>query len=263
MILQRNRSALQNNHLCRIRRKHSWRSWRAALREIITKIAGPVSTTTQPTRGITQPVGLKNMQLKPSGGGVRQAANMPHNPAGPATNNQNGVQVNISELPRADLYILFGVKGPRHTLELEQIAVKENSDDNAFFQSLKQSHKKHRGFWRYRFSVWQLTHCDFVKVRITPSICRLANNGPVQKAQSKPHNSPQPESPRRYHIRISTSSPNSRNPPYPPARIPASFLSLSFYVPALHLPRLRGATHRDVCGGADSKAEKHDRDPQQ
>jgi hypothetical protein len=172
LILQRNRSALQNNHLCKTRRKISWR---ATLKEIVTKIVGHVSTRTQPltTRGITQPLGPQNIQLKASDGGARQAANIFHNPAGPATINQSGVQVNIGELPRADVYVLFGVKGPRRTLELEQIEVKENSDDTAFFQGLTQAYRKHRGFWRYWFSIWQLTHCDFVKVRITRSIYRL------------------------------------------------------------------------------------------
>jgi hypothetical protein len=170
LILQRNRLTLRNNHLCKTRRIIPWRTtWK----EIVTKIVGPLSTRTQPltTQGIDQPLGLQNIQLRASGGGIRQAANISHNIAGPAAINQNEVQVNIGELSRADVYVLFGVKGPRRTLELEQIEVKEHSDDTAFFRSLTQAYRKHRGFSRYWFSIWQLTHCDFVKVGIThPSI---------------------------------------------------------------------------------------------
>lgn len=118
------------------------------MKEIITKIAGLVSTRTQPlaTQRVIQSVSPQNIQRKPSGGGAHQAANISHNPAGPATINQSGVPLNIGELSRAELYVLFGVKGLRRTLELEQIEVKENFDDNAFFQSLTQAYKKHRGF---------------------------------------------------------------------------------------------------------------------
>lgn len=64
-----------------------------------------------------------------------------------------------------DLFILFGVKGRRRTLELAQLNSKQYTDDGSFFDDLKKSYKELRGFWRYWFSVWRLSYCDFVKVR--------------------------------------------------------------------------------------------------
>ena len=63
-----------------------------------------------------------------------------------------------------ELYILFGVKGPRRTLELAQIDTTKCTDDDSLFSDLLTSYKSLRGFWRYWFSVWRLNHCDFVKV---------------------------------------------------------------------------------------------------
>jgi hypothetical protein len=208
------------------------------LKEIVTKIVGSVSTRTQPltTRGITQPLGPQNIQLKASGGGARQAANISHNPAGPATINQSGVQVNIGELLRADVYVLFGVKGPRRTLELEQIEVKEHSDDIAFFQSLTQAYRKHRGFWRYWFSIWQLTHCDFVKVRITRSIYRLTNNDQFIKLKANRiirHSKSLPED-ITYEYR--PRPPAAENPPILPHEFELAFSACSSKCPfsAIH-----------------------------
>ena len=161
-ILQRNRSTLQNNHLCRSRRGNPWR---VAFKRIITKVPGLSKPQASTTNEITQVIGLQSTQLKPSGGGIRRAANIPHNSAGPASSSQNEALVNINEPARANLYVLFGVKGSRRTLELEQVEVNKHSDDNSFFQSLRLAYRKHRGFWRYWFSIWQLNHCDFVKVR--------------------------------------------------------------------------------------------------
>lgn len=152
---------------------------------MITKTVGTVSTGTQPltTPGIIQSPSPQNIQLEPSGGGARQTANTPNNPAGPTTTDQSGVQVSIGELSGGP-YVLFGVKGPRRTLELEQIEVNEHSDDNTFFQSLMQAYRKHRGFWRYWFSIWQLSHCDFVKVRVYSSCYILTDNDQFLKLRA-------------------------------------------------------------------------------
>lgn len=61
--------------------------------------------------------------------------------------------------------VLFGVKGPRITLELAQIDAVKHGKDNLFFLNLREEYKQRRGRLRYWLSVWKLSHCDFVKVR--------------------------------------------------------------------------------------------------
>ena len=76
---------------------------------------------------------------------------------------QDNLSLPIAAQPN-QLFIMFGVKGPRRTLELAQIGTEEQSDDHTLFTELRNKYKILRGFWRYWFSVWRLNHCDFVKV---------------------------------------------------------------------------------------------------
>lgn len=70
-----------------------------------------------------------------------------------------------NNLTRVDkLFVLFGVKGTRRTLELAQIDTYNYASDGEFFGGLKKEYRGLRGYLRYWFSVWQLSHCDFVKV---------------------------------------------------------------------------------------------------
>ncbi|KAH6698143.1 hypothetical protein BKA61DRAFT_497437 [Leptodontidium sp. MPI-SDFR-AT-0119] len=211
LILQRNRSTFQNNHLCRARRKTSWR---AAFKGAVAKMTSPVSARTQRSelQGIIQPARLQNVQLRPSGGRIQQSIHISHNPAGSATINQNGVRVDIGELAGADLYVLFGVKGPRRTLELEQIKIKEYSNDNAFFQCLTQAYKKHRGFWRYWLSIWQLAYCDFVKFQ------KLRANRIIHHSKSLPEDIVYEYRPR---------PPTAENPPIVPHEFELAFSACS------------------------------------
>lgn len=78
-------------------------------------------------------------------------------------NPQQGIQGTTPSV-RQGLYVLFGVKGARRTLELAQIDAKSHKDDGLFFKELRMHYKQLRGFWRRWFSVWRLKHCDFVKV---------------------------------------------------------------------------------------------------
>lgn len=61
--------------------------------------------------------------------------------------------------------VLFGIKGPRITLELAQIDAVKHGTDNLFFLNLREEYKQRRGRLRYWLSIWRLSHCDFVKVR--------------------------------------------------------------------------------------------------
>ena len=84
----------------------------------------------------------------------------------PATSSQQGPPTNITMPQLNEKVVLFGVKGARRTLELAQIDTLKHNEDEIFFQSLKKEYRKLRGVLRYWFSIWQLKHCDFVKVSI-------------------------------------------------------------------------------------------------
>lgn len=64
----------------------------------------------------------------------------------------------------SQLHILLVVQGSHRTLELDPINLKYYSSDEAFFDLLLQQNRRCRGFWKYWFSVWRLSHCDFVEV---------------------------------------------------------------------------------------------------
>lgn len=85
----------------------------------------------------------------------------------PQTTNSSSITVNASTIV-TELFVLFGVKGSRITLELAQIDVSQHknseSGDEAFFSSVRAHYKTLRGTARYWFSIWQLKYCDFVEV---------------------------------------------------------------------------------------------------
>jgi hypothetical protein len=82
----------------------------------------------------------------------------------PLLGNEQQSQTILNAATLNELLILFGVIGSRRTLELAQIDTKQYTKDGTFFHDLKKSYKEFRGFWRYWFSVWRLSYCDFVKV---------------------------------------------------------------------------------------------------
>lgn len=77
------------------------------------------------------------------------------------------------------LFVLFGVKGTRRTPELAQMNTYNYATDGEFFEDLKKEYRGLRGYLRYWFSVWQFSHCDFVKVCrwLKVSCCAYATNG--------------------------------------------------------------------------------------
>lgn len=77
-----------------------------------------------------------------------------------STRNESTIDITM---PQHNLYILFGVKGPRPTLELNHIDCTKHPNDEGMFRALREQHRHFRGFWRYWFSVWRFRYCDFVK----------------------------------------------------------------------------------------------------
>ena len=63
-------------------------------------------------------------------------------------------------------WILFAVKGWRWSLELEQIFVPSNPCDSAFFRTLRDLHRVHRGTFLHWCSPFRFVNCKSVKVRV-------------------------------------------------------------------------------------------------
>jgi hypothetical protein len=80
--------------------------------------------------------------------------------AGSMTNTNMGQRA-ISSDPR----ILFGVKGPNPAFKLEQIEIKNTTNDSNFYDELRKHYRLNRGKFRYWFSFWRLGYCEVVKVR--------------------------------------------------------------------------------------------------
>ena len=96
----------------------------------------------------------------------------PNNPAhpilGPAPGGSPDVHAGIDvPPPSSDLFVLFGVKGTRRTLELPQVHVNVYHRDPGFFLELRDQYRASQGYWRYCFSVWKFGYCDFAKVSST------------------------------------------------------------------------------------------------
>ena len=65
------------------------------------------------------------------------------------------------------LWIFFGVQGPRITLEVDQIGGNDLQSDTLFLRQLRRRHFQLRGRLRSYFSFWRLSYWEFVKVRST------------------------------------------------------------------------------------------------
>ncbi|KAK0110693.1 hypothetical protein ONS96_002294 [Cadophora gregata f. sp. sojae] len=151
----------QSLHLCAKRSRYS-----VSMYAKIMQAAGVAQSSTgtnsnhSSSNAATATTGIQLSQLGPPGPS-RPVASPPA--AGPSVSGGQGVQLNINTGTISDLFVLFGIRGSRRTLDLAQIDVSKNKEDRIFFQDLRREYRQQRGFWRYWFSVWKLRHCDFVK----------------------------------------------------------------------------------------------------
>jgi hypothetical protein len=90
-------------------------------------------------------------------GGTAMTTSNSHPAAqGPLLSNNNGYQTGIGGATLNNLFVLFGVKGSRRTLELPQIDTKKYNDDRTFFAELRNQYKNIP--WVLEISVFGL--CD-------------------------------------------------------------------------------------------------------
>lgn len=158
-FLRRRQKVYQHSHLCGIRKQeHSSMSSLAGILQAAGSAFHPgrwygSSRSSSAASGqATQPkgvIGTCSTQLPPQR---------------TATSNQPANQISIIMPKINEAYVLFGVKGTRRTLELAQINARKHTNDNAFFWDMRKQYRELRGFLRYWFSIWRLSHCDFVKV---------------------------------------------------------------------------------------------------
>ncbi|KAH8821287.1 hypothetical protein F5884DRAFT_850522 [Xylogone sp. PMI_703] len=154
-------NALQHHHLCRGRRSTSYKvsiaNW--CIKTVLGAVQPAQNWHGSPGRSSSP----RSQGAQPTPKRSNQSTNFPRQYQNNALDSQTGFQTGIGASVLKHLFILFGVKGNRRTLELAQIDVKQLHDDADFFMILRNNYRELRGFWKYWFSVWTLRHCDFVK----------------------------------------------------------------------------------------------------
>lgn len=162
MLLQNSTDSTKHNHLCRSRIPNHVKSEPTVLGRIAAACGIPTAPNT-PYGSL--PCGPQTPQrIRPGCPGAPGKSSNPADALNLEISTHQGVPVNVTASTINESFVLFGVQGCRRTLELAQINISPNTDDDVFFRNLKASYRKHRGFWRYWLSIWQMRYCDFVKV---------------------------------------------------------------------------------------------------
>ena len=186
-ILRYKISDLRPDHPCGVRRRRN--DW------ILATIVGAVKSATGSINGQTGWYGsssaASSSQAQPKTG-IGQAGRSSASQKTPLHYRPTAIQpqnpaISISMPQMSESRVLFGVKGPRRTLELAQIDTAQYNQDEAFFAQMKKEYRKHRGSLRYWLSLWQFNHCDFVQVHMLEQVsCHVnADRGEVPKIQTK------------------------------------------------------------------------------
>ncbi len=154
----------KHDHLCRLeRRQKPWNrntvldGTRYASPSIpghqsqYSSSIGPSTSQNSPTKGL-------------GGSSNDEQAQGSYTPRGYQKNQDEIADTTIDVQETMQSVILFGIKGSRVTIELAQIDTLKCGRDDLLFWTLKQQYKQRRGKLRSWLSIWQLSHCDFVKV---------------------------------------------------------------------------------------------------
>jgi hypothetical protein len=72
---------------------------------------------------------------------------------------------NQSQTRQQPRYVVFGVVEARQPSKVATIPCGEQTNDGELFRDLKRKYRDKRACWRRWLSIWQLDHCDFVKVK--------------------------------------------------------------------------------------------------
>lgn len=99
-------------------------------------------------------------------GPVSDSSSNPMQSASEVSSARDVLTQNSSRLNK-HLRVIFGVEGPRITLELDQIRDDDLQSDLLFLRKLRRRHRQLRGSLRAYFSFWRLSYWDFVKVKFS------------------------------------------------------------------------------------------------
>ncbi|KAF4631646.1 hypothetical protein G7Y89_g6486 [Cudoniella acicularis] len=163
ILLKSDMDKPKHGHLCRpriannLKFKSTVLGWIAAASSTSTG-ANPQNTSVSNVSQTPQTAQLDSSRAVSKSGSPTSAPDL-------GNNTHQGVQINVTESTNKKSFVLFGVQGGRRTLELAQINISTNTDDCIFFKDLRATYRKHRGFWRYWLSIWQMRYCDFVKFK--------------------------------------------------------------------------------------------------
>ncbi|KAF2804373.1 HET-domain-containing protein [Mytilinidion resinicola] len=84
---------------------------------------------------------------------------------GGTTSSQQPIATSITSNATNQLWVLFGVQGPRRPLEMDHILVDGATNDDTFYRSLRKTYQFHRGKLRLWFSFWRFRYCEVVKFK--------------------------------------------------------------------------------------------------
>lgn len=83
---------------------------------------------------------------------------------GGTTSSQQPISTSTISNGTNQLWIIFGVQGPRRPSEMDHILIDGATNDDTFYRSLRNKYHFHRGKLRLWFSFWRFRYCEVVKV---------------------------------------------------------------------------------------------------
>lgn len=155
------RDTTEHNHLCGLKRRNI--SIIAFLGGFIRAAGSGFNSRIWYGSSLRSPGNSQKGTQHSNVGGIGQTGTG-MTPQGMVSSNSQNSQMPINIARVKSLFVLFGVKGTRRTPELAQMDAYSYASDCEFFGHLKKKYRELRGYLRYWFSVWQFSHCDFVRV---------------------------------------------------------------------------------------------------
>ncbi|KAI1622528.1 hypothetical protein EDD37DRAFT_651800 [Exophiala viscosa] len=164
-LLSPRKSKPRHTHLCQTAFRHTGRAQRT--HSPVPNGSGPAPDTTAPApaayTGLVQ--SSLSVSSSPSGSAASSSLSRSASPTS-STDATSVVSASVSISSQQHMYVLLGIGGMRSTLDLEHMdVIKDTKTDAEFFKKLNDLYRSARGMLRILFSIWRLSHCDFVKFR--------------------------------------------------------------------------------------------------
>ena len=108
---------------------------------------------------------IRTTSTTPSNSSSLQSTQPSNNAAFTSGQQANRSSISVATSPQG--YVLYGVAASRPSLELAHLKTTLLGNDGELFARLRGDYRQFQGSLRYWFSIWYLSHCDFVKVFCT------------------------------------------------------------------------------------------------